>query len=79
MQQILQKNEELKMAAELGRRMLAENDDLRLNYKELEQEHKEVVRVRLNNPQGMTPFLNAILMMNSENQNAHYFVTIKFQ
>lgn len=37
------------MAAELGRRMLAENDDLRLSYKELEQEHEQIVKVRVRN------------------------------
>ena len=45
MQQILQKNQELKMAAELGRKMLEENDELRLSYEELQQEHVQVVKV----------------------------------
>ena len=45
MQQILQKNKELKMAAELGRKMLEENDELRLSYEELQQEHVQVVKV----------------------------------
>ena len=35
------------MAADLGRRMLAENDELKSSYQALEQEHKEVIRVRL--------------------------------
>lgn len=44
--QILKKNRELKMAAELGRKMLEENDDLRGMYNELEHEHEKTVKVR---------------------------------
>ena len=44
--QILKKNEELKMAAELGRKMLEENDGLRGMYDQLEQEHEKTVKVR---------------------------------
>ena len=44
--QILKKNEELKMAAELGRKMLEENDGLRGMYNQLEQEHDKTVKVR---------------------------------
>lgn len=44
--QILKKNEELKMAAELGRKMLEENDGLRGMYDQLEQEHDKTVKVR---------------------------------
>ena len=43
--QILKKNKELKMAAELGKKMLEENDDLRGMYNELEQEHENTVKV----------------------------------
>lgn len=46
MNQILKKNRELKMAAELGRKMLEENDDLRGMYDELEFEHEKTVKVR---------------------------------
>lgn len=45
MNQILKKNKELKMAAELGKKMLEENDDLRGMYNELEQEHENTVKV----------------------------------
>lgn len=34
------------MAAELGRKMLEENDGLRGMYDQLEQEHKKTVKVR---------------------------------
>ena len=34
------------MAAELGRKMLEENDGLRGMYKQLEQEHDKTVKVR---------------------------------
>jgi len=44
--QILKKNRELKMAAELGRKMLEENDGLRGMYSELEHEHEKTVKVR---------------------------------
>ena len=44
--QILKKNRELKMAAELGRKMLEENDGLRGMYNELEHEHEKTVKVR---------------------------------
>ena len=44
--QILKKNQELKMAAELGRKMLEENDGLRGMYSELEHEHEKTVKVR---------------------------------
>ena len=43
---MLKKNEELKMAAELGRKMLEENDGLRGMYDQLEQEHEKTVKVR---------------------------------
>lgn len=33
------------MAAELGKKMLEENDDLRGMYNELEQEHENTVKV----------------------------------
>lgn len=33
------------MAAELGKKMLEENDDLRGMYSELEQEHENTVKV----------------------------------
>jgi len=46
MNQILKKNRELKIAAELGRKMLEENDGLRGMYSELEHEHEKTVKVR---------------------------------
>ena len=45
MWQILKKEKELKMAAELGKRMLEENDDLRLKFDQLQDEHEESVKV----------------------------------
>ena len=33
------------MAAELGKRMLEENDDLRLKFDQLQDEHEESVKV----------------------------------
>lgn len=45
--QILRKNDELQMAAELGKKMLQKNDELKTKCAQLEEEHENVVKVRL--------------------------------
>lgn len=44
--QLMKKEKELQLAAELGKEMLAENDDLQLEIDELKKGHEEQIRVR---------------------------------
>ena len=46
--QLMKKEKELQLAAELGKEMLAENDDLQLEIDELKKGHEEQIRVRKN-------------------------------